>query len=144
MASETVDLIDWSHPTPPRAVPRPPTVRAWVYYAVRLINSFIFFSNNNISSVFQYRGYTFYEWIIHKNKPHVCKIPCRPRPGAIEGLGSTPWALRELYKSVQLSHSRDLILQPCNIQHARQPNCLCGHSGYKIVYRNRVKSGHLA
>ena len=27
----------------PRA--RPPTVQAWVYYAVRLINSFIFFSN---------------------------------------------------------------------------------------------------
>ena len=27
------------------AVPRPPTVQAWVYYAVRLINLFIFFSN---------------------------------------------------------------------------------------------------
>ena len=26
-------------------LPRPPTVQAWVYYAVRLINSFIFFSN---------------------------------------------------------------------------------------------------
>ena len=41
-----------------------------------------------MSSVFQYQGYTFYVWIIHKNLQHVCKIPDRPRPGAVEGLGT--------------------------------------------------------
>ena len=41
-----IDPIDSTLPrTLHRAVPRPPTVQAWVYYAVRLINSFIFLSN---------------------------------------------------------------------------------------------------
>ena len=54
---------------------------------------------------------------------------------------AVPWASRAKYKSVQLSHSRDSILQPCNLQHARQPPCLCGHSGYKgikYVYLNAL------
>ena len=27
---------------------------------------------------------------MHKNQPHVCKIPGRPRPGAVESLGCDP------------------------------------------------------
>ena len=45
------------------------TAQARVYYAGRLINLLICFSDSKISSVFQYQGYTFYEWIIHKNQP---------------------------------------------------------------------------
>ena len=48
-----------------------------------LIQSF----SSVIKTFLQYRGYTFYEWIIHKNQPHVCKIQGRPRPIAVEGLG---------------------------------------------------------
>ena len=43
------------------AVQRSHTVQAWVYYAVRPSNSFIFFNNLIIYAVLQYRGYTFYE-----------------------------------------------------------------------------------
>ena len=39
--------------------------------------------------MFQYRGYTFYKSIIHKNQPHICKIQGRPRPGAVESLAYT-------------------------------------------------------
>ena len=51
-----------------------------------LINSF----SSVIKIFLQYFSIedTFYEWIIHKNQPHVCKIPGRPRPGAIEGLAT--------------------------------------------------------
>ena len=55
------------------------------------------------SPVFQYLGYTFYEWIIHKNQPHFCKIQARPMPGAVEGLGLAPtkvYRLREAREQV--------------------------------------------
>ena len=58
-------------------------VQASVYYAVRP-NSLILFNNLNISSVLQYRGYTFYELIINKNRPHISRNLGRPRPGGIE------------------------------------------------------------
>ena len=57
-------------------------------------------------------------------------------PGTL--MRSTPWAPRAQYKSVQLSHSRDSILQPCNLQHARQPPCLCGHSGYTLLRTDEI------
>ena len=45
-------------------------------------------------------------------------------------MGSASWVPRAQYKSVKLSHSQDLILQPCNLQHVRQSSCLCSHIGY--------------
>ena len=41
-------------------------------------------------------------------------------------MGSTPWAPRAFYKSVQSQINRESILQ---LHHARQPPCLSGHLG---------------
>ena len=56
-----------------------------------------------------------------------CEVPL-PRTPTL--LRCTSWAPRAYYKSVQLSHSRDSILQHCNLHQARQPPCRCGHSVY--------------
>ena len=60
-------------------------------------------------------------------------------------MDSTPWAPRALYKSVQLSHSQDSFLQPCNLAtFSMRGNHLAydrGHSGSSgNIYHNYIIS----
>ena len=56
------------------------------------------------------------------------------------------WAVppQRLVLSINRCSSETAVIRSCNLQHARQPPCLCGHSGHNVNHsgHNVNHSGH--
>ena len=118
MASETIDPIDWLHPHP---------TQGSTPWAPRFAHCNAGWAANHKTCCSEWAA------IVRPSEYQTNTLPVRPLKVTSPIDWSHPsqsWAVpsERLVHSINRCSSSTSGIRPCNLQHARQPPCLCGHS----------------